>query len=55
MDKSYKSRRGKEAKRLTRDHKSSDPEEQKRIQDFGGIILHGKVAGNKFGCEIHIR
>lgn len=30
---------------MTVDHKASDPDEQKRIKDMGGIILGDKVAG----------
>lgn len=38
-------RRGSKAVRMTVDHKASDPDEQKRIKDMGGIILGDKVAG----------
>lgn len=30
---------------MTIDHKASDPTEQKRIQDLGGLIFNDKVGG----------
>lgn len=37
--------RGTNAIRLTRDHKASDPEEQKRIEASQGFVLRGRVLG----------
>ena len=37
--------RAKKAIRLTRDHKASDPEEQKRIEAGEGFVLRGRVLG----------
>jgi protein phosphatase PTC1 len=37
--------RGKEAIRLTFDHKASDPDEQKRIEASQGFVLRGRVLG----------
>ena len=38
-------RAGKEAIRLTFDHKASDPDEQKRIEASQGFVLRGRVLG----------
>lgn len=34
------------AKRVSRDHRASDPEEAKRIAADGGFVRHGRVAGS---------
>jgi protein phosphatase PTC1 len=39
-------KRGKDALRMTIDHKATDPDEQKRIKDMGGIILSDKVGAS---------
>jgi len=37
--------RGEKAIRLTHDHKASDPEEQKRIEEEKGFVMRGRVLG----------
>jgi len=39
-------KRGKQPLRMTIDHKATDPDEQKRIKDMGGLILGDKVGAS---------
>ena len=42
---SHVSSRGGKAVRLTYDHKGSDHQEAKRIQDAGGFVMNNRVNG----------